>query len=181
MRLLRRLARAQAGYSLIELLTVMVILLTILGGLTTVFVQGTNAELHLNNRFQAQLNAKAALDQLRREVHCASSITPTGASALVTITLPSGCPGGGGTVTWCTVGSGSRYALYRAAGSTCDATGRLYTDYLTTATVFTYSDPIAGTSLAKLHIDLPVSVDPTKPLDTFELVGDIVLRNSLRA
>ncbi len=158
----------------------MLILGTILAALTTVFVQGSNAELALNRRFQAQLNATVALDRLRRDVHCASSITPVGASSSITLTLPSGCSSGSGSVSWCTVGSGSRYALYREAGATCSASGKPYADYLTAAAVFTYSEPVAATSLAKLHVDLPVNIEPSKPTDAYELVDDIVLRNSLR-
>lgn len=179
-RRLRRCAASERGYSLIELVTVMLILGVVLGGLTTAFVQGSNAELDLNRRFQAQVNATVGLDRLRRDVHCANSITPVGASSSITLTLPAGCAGGVGTLSWCTVGSGSRYALYRMAGATCDETGKLYADYLTSTSVFTYSEPVAATSLAKLHVDLPINVEPSKAVGDYELVDDIVLRNSLR-
>ncbi|HEY2935179.1 MAG TPA: prepilin-type N-terminal cleavage/methylation domain-containing protein, partial [Gaiellaceae bacterium] len=62
--------RAEGGFTLVELLTVTVILTIVLTGLTTLFVQGSNAELDMNNRFQAQLNARLALDRLRRDLHC---------------------------------------------------------------------------------------------------------------
>ncbi len=172
-RRLRRLLRAERGYSLVELLVVLVILGIILGSLTTVFVQGSNAELDNNRRFQAQLQATAAFDRLRRDVHCASSASVGGTTMTLT-----GC--GTGDVSWCTIGSGSRYALYRLAGTTCNSTGKLYADYLTSSAVFSYTPPVAGSSLAKVHADVRVNVDPTK-VDSFELVDDIVLRNSLRA
>lgn len=172
-RLLRRL-RGQAGYSLIELLTVLLILGTVLAGLTTVFVQGSNAELDANRRFQAQLQANAAFDRLRRDVHCASSAVTNG----TTITL-SGCATG--TVTWCTAGSGTRYALYRNPAGTCDASGRQYADYLTSASVFGYTPPVVDASLAKVHADVVVNVDPGKSTNSFELSDDIVLRNSTRS
>jgi prepilin-type N-terminal cleavage/methylation domain-containing protein len=178
MTLLRRLRR-QGGYSLIELVVVMVILLAILGALTTIYVQGSRAELDLNKRFRAQIDAGVALDRLRRDVHCADDLTPTGAAASITLTLPAQCTGAG-TISWCTVGSGTRYALYRASGSTCDATAKLYADYLTSGTVFDYTAPVAGTSLGKLHVDLPVNVDPTRSVDRYELIDDIVLRNTSR-
>ena len=173
--------RAQAGHTLIELLTVMLILGTVLGGLTTIFVQGTNAELDLNLRFQAQQSAGSALRRIRNEVHCASSITPVGATASITLTLPSQCSGGGGTVTWCTSGSGTRYTLYRQSGSTCGSSGELVADYLTTGTIFTYTGSITGTSLAKLHVDFPVNVLPARSVLQYRLADDIVLRNSSRA
>ena len=180
MRLPRRLGREQGGYSLIELLTVIVILGIVLGALTSAFVQGSNAEVDLNRRFQAQLDAGTALSRLRRDVHCASSITPAGASSSITLTLPSSCAGGGGQLSWCAVGSGTRYGLYRMAGSTCNSTGKQYADYLTGASVFAYTAPQAGTSLAKLRVDLVINARPTKSVDSYDLVDDIVLRNSTR-
>ena len=174
MRRLLRVVRGEAGYSMVELLTVMVILGTILGGLTTAFVQGSTAELDANRRVQAQLQATAAFDRLRRDVHCASSASISG----TTMTL-SGCASG--SASWCSVGSGTRYALYRKTGSSCDATGKLYADYLTSSSIFTYTAPVADTSLAKVHVDVRVNVNPTKAVDLFELVDDVVLRNSLRA
>src|SRR5438132_65537 len=49
--LMLRLAGGEQGYTLIELLVTMVILSTVLAGLTTVFVSGSNAEAQLNRRF----------------------------------------------------------------------------------------------------------------------------------
>jgi hypothetical protein len=34
--------------------------------------------------------------------------------------------------------------------------------------------------LAKLHVDIPVNVKPAKTVERYELVDDIVLRNSSR-
>ena len=128
-RTLRRIRR-EAGYTLIEMLTVLVIMGVVTGSLTTLFVQASNAESDMNNRFQAQLTAKLALDKVRREVHCAIVVTPTGVSSSVTITLPSYCKTGSGSITWCTRSTGTnRYALYRVVGSTCTG-GVLWADYL---------------------------------------------------
>jgi prepilin-type N-terminal cleavage/methylation domain-containing protein len=175
MRRLRRLVRRTAGYSLVELVVVMVILGTILTALTTAFVQGSNAELDTNRRVQAQLQATAAFDRLRRDVHCASSASLNGTTLLL-----SGC--GSGDVSWCTdtSGTGTGYSLYRLAGDACSSTtGKLYADYLTSGSLFT---PVASssTSLAKVHVDVIVNVAPAKAVDSFELVDDMVLRNSLR-
>jgi prepilin-type N-terminal cleavage/methylation domain-containing protein len=173
MRRLRRLLCHQSGYSMVELITVMVILATIMAGLTTAFVQGSTAELDANRHVQAQLQATGAFDRLRRDVHCASSASIVSA----TMTL-SGC--GSGSVSWCAVGSGSRYGLYRLAGASCNTTGKLYADYLISSSLFTYTASVADTSLAKVHVDLKVNVNPSKTRDMFELVDDIVLRNSTR-
>jgi prepilin-type N-terminal cleavage/methylation domain-containing protein len=175
----RRLVRAQGGYSLVELLIVMVILTIVLLGLTGGFVEGTKTELTLDRRFQAQMNAGLALSKLRQDVHCSSAITPSGAAASITLTQPSFCLGGGGSVSWCTVGSGTSYTLYRQAGSTCSSSGKQYAQYLTTGTVFTYTGQ-STSSLAKLHVDFPVNVNPSTSATAYELTDDIVLKNSTR-
>lgn len=186
---LRRL-RAERGYTLVEMLTVLVIMGVVMGGLTTVFVSATNSETDMNNRFQAQLTARLALDKMRREIHCASVATPTGVSSSVTITLPSYCKTGSGSVTWCTRSNGTnRYALYRVVGSSCTG-GVMWADYLVTSAsvsacsgalcIFNYTAQ-SPASLAKLGVDLPVNVKPAKTVEGYELVDDIVLRNSTRS
>ena len=188
-RLLRRLAR-ERGYSLVEMLIVMAILGVVMGSLTTVFVQATNAEQGMNDRFQAQLTARLALDKMRREVHCASVATPTGSSSSVTLTLPSYCKTGSGSITWCTRSvATNRYALYRAVGSTCTG-GVMWADYLTPTTsaticsgalcIFNYTAQ-STTSLADLKVDFPVNLRPSKSVELYELTDDIVLRNSTRS
>jgi prepilin-type N-terminal cleavage/methylation domain-containing protein len=197
-RLLRRLGR-ERGYSLVEMLIVMAILGVVMGALTTVFVQATNAEQDMNNRFQAQLTSRLALEKMRREVHCASGATPTGSSSSVTITLPSWtnpdgtsghCKTGSGSVTWCTRSvSTNRYALYRVPGTTCTG-GVKWADYLTpSSTAATCSGALcifavtaqSTTALATLHVDLPINLKPSKSVELWELTDDIVLRNSSRS
>ena len=180
---------AEHGYSLIEMLVVLIIMGVVMTSLTTVFVQASNSETDMNNRFQAQLTAKLALDKVRREVHCATVVTPTGLSSSVTITLPSYCKTGSGSITWCTRSNGTnRYALYRVVGATCTG-GVKWADYLVptpTATVsggalqiFNYTAQ-STSSLAKLRVDFPVNVKPSKTVELYELIDDIVLRNSSR-
>ena len=175
--------RGERGYSLVEMLTVMAILSVVLTGLTTLFVQGSNAELDMNRRFQAQQEARVALDKLRREIHCASSAatTPaTGAAPSVTLTLPSQCPTGSGSVSWCSgnIASG-RYGLYRKVGATCDATGVKWADFLTEADLFQFL-PSSTTSLAALRVNIPVDVKPGDATPVYALCDQIVLRNSTR-
>ena len=188
-RLLQALRR-ERGYSLIEMLIVLSIMSVVMGALTTVFVHASNAELDMNNRFQAQQGARLALDKMRREVHCASVATPTGQSSSVTLTLPNYCKTGTGSITWCTRNvSTNRYALYRVVGSTCSG-GVKWADYLVPTSsapvcsgalcIFTYTAQ-STTSLAKLHVDFPVNIKPSKSVELYELADDIVLRNSSRA
>jgi prepilin-type N-terminal cleavage/methylation domain-containing protein len=199
-RVLRRL-RGEGGYSLIEMLTVMVIMGVVMGSLTTVFVSASNSETDMNKRFQAQLTARLALDKMRREVHCAKSATPADvATSSITITLSwpqsdgttFNCKTGSGSVTWCTRSvATNQYALYRVVGLTCTG-GIKWADFLVPAAAApTCGNPTAlcifkytaqsTSSLAKLHVDFPVNVRPAKTFDRYELVDDIALRNSARA
>jgi len=59
----------EAGYNLIEMLTVMVIMSVVFAGITTVFVAGSKAQNEQNRRFQAQLNTRIALDKIRKDIH----------------------------------------------------------------------------------------------------------------
>ena len=196
MKLVERVSRrlyGQAGFTLIEMLTVLLILGVVMGGLTSVFTSATNAEADMNNRFRAQQTARLALDKLRREVHCASSATPAGLNtSSVVLTLPSYCKtySGNTSVTWCTRSvATNRYALYRVNGATCTG-GVKWADYLaptSTATVcsgalcvFNFTAQSAS-SLAKLRVDFPVNPKASRSAETYELIDDLVLRNSSRA
>jgi hypothetical protein len=142
------------------------------------------AEEDMNRRFGSQINARIALDQLRREIHCATAVTPApiGTTSSITLALGARCPHApaGLVVSWCTVGSGTRYALYRQTGLTCGASGRKVVDYLTTGTVFAYTLQLP-TSLAYVSVTLPVNTKPSTGLPDYRLTDDIVLRNSVRA
>jgi prepilin-type N-terminal cleavage/methylation domain-containing protein len=171
--------RREAGYSLIEMLTVMIIMSVVFAGITTVFVAGSKAQAEQDRRFQAQVTTRLALDKIRRDIHCATDVTPFATSA-VTLKIPAGC---GGDVSWCTAavsGFTSRYRLYRAAGATCDATGVQVADYLTTGDVFPAFAHVTGClCLASLQVDFPVSVKGTS-IGAYELKDTIFLRNSTR-
>jgi prepilin-type N-terminal cleavage/methylation domain-containing protein len=175
----RRLASA-SGYTMVELLMVMVILTVIMTGLTALFVQASNAELDMNRRFQAQQQARVAVDRMRREIHCASAVSPAGAAASIAVTIPSQCPTSGGSqviVTFRTVlVSTGRYKLERQVG-----TGPIakLADYIRLENVFTYTAPTT-TSLGKLRVDLPINIQPPGSGSNWELVADMVLRNTSR-
>lgn len=191
-RVSRRLS-GQAGFTVIEMLTVLLILGVVMGGLTSVFTSATNAEADMNNRFQAQQTARLALDKLRREVHCASSATPAGSdTSSVVLTLPTYCKtySGNTSVTWCTRSvATNRYALYRVNGATCTG-GVKWADYLVPTSTATVSSGAlrvfnftaqSTSSLAKLHVDFPVNPKASRSAETYELIDDLVLRNSTRA
>lgn len=170
--LLRRL-RASSGYTLVELLGVMAILLTILTALTGLFVAGARAELDANKRLDTQQEARTAIDRMRRDIHCGSALTLSSAAS-ITVTLPAQCPGTGGvqtTVVYDTQSVSGRYELRRA--------GSRIADYLTTGNIFSYVAQ-STTTLGKLHVDLPVNITPSEGWRTWRLVADVVLRNTTR-
>jgi Tfp pilus assembly protein PilW len=178
LRLPRRL-RDERGYSVFELLVTMSIMGVVLSGLTTIFVSGSKAELGLNKRFQAQSATRLALDKMRKEIHCASGATSTGST--VTLTMPSGCKTASNTtVTWCTsqVGTGARYRLYRYQGAASCTAGVQWADYLTQASLFTFTQQ-SSSSLAKVSVQLPVSLNGSTKGKYF-LKDDIYLRNTTR-
>jgi type II secretory pathway pseudopilin PulG len=176
---IRRLAAGEHGYTFIELVQVMVIMALLLAGLTTVFVQASNSELDMNRRFQAQQQARQAVERMRREIHCASAITPAGTSSAITVTIPSQCPTSGGSpggppinVVYATqLVSAGRYRLRRA--------GVTIADYVKQANVFFYAAPTSA-SLAKLTVTLPITIEPGRSGSEWNLVADIVLRNTSR-
>ena len=180
-RLRDRLRRDERGFTLIELITVLGMLVIVMTALSYALIAAQKSEEEMNRRFASQINARIALDQLRREIHCASAVAPAGASASIVIVLGNRCPsaGAGTTVSWCTTGSGTRYALYRLVGASCDATGKKSVDYLTSGTVFSFV-PQSVTSLAVLSVTLPVNTRPASGLPDYRLTDDIVLRNSSR-
>jgi len=145
----------ERGFTLVELLVTMVILLIVIASLASVLVAATRTQVDANNRFQAQEQARTGLAYLTRELHCASSVTQTSGSALVpgtnynaiSATLPSTCSTAGGValfVTWCTLQSTlntTDWALYRVTSTsslpTCASSGKVErVDYLQTSTPF---------------------------------------------
>jgi type II secretory pathway pseudopilin PulG len=172
--------RGEAGHSLVELLTVMVIMTIVMAGITAVFVSGSKAQADQDRRFQAQVGTRLALDRIRRDIHCAKDVTPY-ATNFVTLKLTGGC---GTDVSWCTsavTGYSNRYRLYRQVGPNCSSSGgMMVADYLTSAAAFPAFLHTTGCScLASLRVDFPVSVK-SSTVDAYELADTIYLRNSSR-
>lgn len=173
---LRRARQESQGYTLPELLIVLVILSTVLSAVTALFVSASRAEIEMNRQFQAQQEARVAVDRMRREIHCSSGITPAGSSASITVSLPFQCPSAGGsatTVTYDVVGSGQRWQLRRNTV--------VIADYVTEQNAFFYWAPVANTSRGKLRVTLPINLEPSNGAKEWRLVGDIVLRNTSRS
>lgn len=174
----------ERGFTLVELVTTMAILMVVLTGITSLFVAGTRSQADLDNRFQAQTQLRIGLDKMRKDIHsaCSAAGPPANGSTLTSVTLymPSTCTSAD-AITWCTQGSGLRYGLYRIAGTACSG-GTEYADYLTTGTVFTYytyNYPTGSYSLARLHVHMPDNVKGSGA-GTYTFDDDIVFRNSPR-
>ena len=201
--------RQEGGYTLVELLTVMLILGVVLGAIVALFAAGINADADQNRRFQAQQDAKVALDKIRREGHAACTVSAPNTYNTwmnsVTFYFPSdSCASGTHSVTWCTKASGTTYTLYRAVATSCPASPtQSFASNLTGGNVFAYLPPgshllssasvgqgTAGTYIAtqdgsnvlpRLHIDMTINVSATKSNDAFHIVDDIAFRNGPRA
>lgn len=187
---LRRLAAAdERGFTLVELITTMTILMIVLGGISSLFVAGTRSQSDLNRRFQAQTQLRIGLDRLRKDVHSACTaldastgiVLAEGATpTAIAFYMPPTC-NATNAITWCTQGSGTHYGLYRASGMTCAGAIR-YADYLTTGSIFTFhtfNQPAGSYTLARLHVNIPDNVNGSGP-GTYRVVDDIVFRNSPR-
>jgi type II secretory pathway pseudopilin PulG len=179
---IRGRVRDERAFTLVELLTVIAMLILVVGTLSSVLISANNTEREMTRRFGSQVNARIALDKLRREIHCASSVSPSGTSSSITIVLGSRCPfAGGSTVNWCTQSSGGgQYALYRQVTSTCSTGSTKLVEYLTQANVFTVTAQSSST-LAYVSVDLPIDTMQPSGLPDYRLTDDIVLRNSTRS
>src|SRR5262245_55524572 len=170
----RRRLSDEPGFTLTEMLVVLVILGVVLAALTGLFVSASRTSVDQAKRFRAQQEARLALDALRQQIHCARAVELTNPGS-IEIALGSYCPTSGGTdttVVWSTTGGPSRWSLVRA--------GVKKADYLTTGNVFTKPAAESGQK-AKLSVQLPVDVDPSAVGGLYELQDDIVLRNSPRS
>lgn len=195
------------GFTTVELLVVMAILGTVLGALVALFAAGISSSARQNARFQSQQELRIAMDRLHQEVHtaCTISAPSTYNTPMTSVTIYYGsdnCVSGTHTVTWCTVGSGTTYSLYRIAASTCTGATQRFATHLTSGAVFTYLPPNShlvtstslgqGTSssyiatqdgsasLARLHVDL-TSNQGRSNSHAYRLIGDIAFRTGPRA
>jgi type II secretory pathway pseudopilin PulG len=181
--------RDEGGYSLIEMVVVCMIMGTVLAGIGQLFTSGMHSQQDLTARFQAQVQLNTALGKLRREVHGACSIRAGYTTSAIVLNMPGSLVQPPNTpcdtptaITWCTIGSGTRFKLYRVAGTTCTATGaKVYADFLTSGAVFTSytAEDVVNEQLAKLHVHFPVNVKgKTGKVDSYTIDDDIILRNS---
>jgi prepilin-type N-terminal cleavage/methylation domain-containing protein len=203
---LRARLAAQEGYTLIELITTLAILAVVLSGMVAMFTSGLHAEADMNERFQAQEQARSALATLRNEVRSACGYYnagvspglsgPTMTSAQVTLAY---CGHTGvdmnvvqSQVTWCVAAVGGQYALFRKGGMSCNAaTGARRADRLvsTVTSCLPSSPPCppnvfgitfnagAGDVRPRLTVALDVDVNPATSGGRYHLDDAIAFRN----
>jgi prepilin-type N-terminal cleavage/methylation domain-containing protein len=204
---LRKRVAAQDGFTLIELITTLAILSIVLSGIIAMFVAGLNSEADMNERFQAQEDARTALATLRNEVRSACGFYNGGISPGLTgpamtptqVTLgycgqtPADFSVVQSRVTWCVVPYGGQYALFRQAGTSCSAaTGARRADRLVSTVtscapstppcppnVFGIAFP-AGAVRPALTVALDVDVNPATTAARYQLDDSIAFRNWLQ-
>ena len=197
---LRALGRplvSQAGFTLVELVVTMAILLIVVSALTGALVSATHTEADLNNRYQTQSQARLAMSKVVKEVHCASTITDTSSPAVtlsswtsaknaVALTLPNGCSTGSGTVYWCTNASGAKWNLYRQTAWTGSCSGGIKWAYgLTSAAPFSLPSGIANLPTTAhyplLHVALAVNALKSGSSGAYQLTDDVAALNAARS
>lgn len=110
-----------------ELLVTVTILGVVLGGMTTLFLSASTAQIDQTRRVGAQQNARLALDGLRREIHCARAITGTPPAASISLTLGRYCQNGGTTLSSpLTIPASGSYTVSAADTSPFASAGDIY-------------------------------------------------------
>jgi Tfp pilus assembly protein PilW len=192
-RLRARLAQ-EDGMTLVELLWTLGILGFVMTGIIVVFISGLRSEFDMNQRFQAQQEARLALQTMRTDLRgaCTMSVS-AGVSANDTVLLGF-CSNSTTTwsstpvsyTTWCARSEGGtpvHYGLYRETandpgpgGCATGTTGTREADWLTTASVFT--PVIVSGTRPELTVSVPVDADPQNTTGVYKLADTIMLRNA---
>jgi prepilin-type N-terminal cleavage/methylation domain-containing protein len=179
------------GMTIPELLTTMAILGFVITAILGFFVGSLNATTGMNERFQAQQNARLALTSMRNDIRfaCSSTIgavpgTPARPSgSMVTLGCVNSDPAV--TVTWCVDSStgSAPFTLYRQTGSSCaynNGTPRV--NSLTSNVVFSLPTCTAGVVVRpQLLVTLPVDANLASAAGTYTLSDRITLRNAAAA
>jgi prepilin-type N-terminal cleavage/methylation domain-containing protein len=183
------------GFTLVEMLVVMAVMLMVLAGITGAYVSAQTAQIDQTRRLDAQENARLALDRMRKDIHCAHGVTDPylndsgGWTIVMTETNTTGeaeCPGllqtNASGVQWCTIpvaGATNRFQLFREndPDEQCDGTDATFmTDYLTRADLWASPTCIVG-QYPTVEVTMPVDVDPSKAPGSYQLGDEIALRN----
>jgi prepilin-type N-terminal cleavage/methylation domain-containing protein len=169
---MRRLARDESGFTLVELLVVSVITVILMAGLSNVFVSGLRANSNAGAALASQTSLHIAFDRLDYEARCASQAKLVSGGAGVTLTLPSQCTHASGTITWCVSGG----SLLRYAGSAaCSGTSQTFGSNVTAATPFSCLAPVGD--YPRLQIALAANAGTTAGTSA-SATDTVALRNA---
>lgn len=198
--------RSEAGYSLVEVLAVCMLLSIVMTGVVAVMVSGSHSELNLNKRFTAQNAARTALSVFRNDAHIACSSAVNVGKTQVTFSIPvvdrtqnppkapdpmSQCGLASSTnvskVIWCTQTSTSnsnRFALYRSTTGSCSTASPLKADNLVNTApgfsgFFNTANQITAGQLPTVTVDFPVSLKDGTTGNLYDLNETIALRNAV--
>ena len=186
----------QAGYTLVETLVVMSLLVIVIGSVADAFSSASKTEVDQTARASDQESARLTLQRLRRDIHCASSaqvqktrdvngvvVSPLGYTLSLAVD-PNIClavtTSTSNTVQWCTVQKdslGQRFGVYRTITGNCNAADAVFqVDYVTKPDIWSMVCPTS--QLQAVSVDMPVNRNPVTRADrTYELQDTIALRN----
>jgi len=164
--------RQQKGYSLIEMMVVVVILGLIILGLVTFFTGGTKSWVAGQSQLEAQRNARQAMERMVREIREASNIKEN--STLYKVIFKT--PWIDKYYSW----SGEKWdSVFEGTNPLINNVQNLTFKYFDSLDVEITTLPITGTDalkISKVRIDLKVDVDKDSNPD-ITLNTDVNLRN----
>lgn len=206
-RIRTRLAK-EGGFTLVELLVVLVLLGIVMGAITQSFASAFASETRAYATATNEEHARLALARLRQDIHCAyqaNGATPnTNGDGGYTFVLAEVVSSGGtqacphlalgkeddGTqsswVAWCTIRVGtnnSRYRLYRENVKECDGLNSTFmVDFITKPDIWDTKENCAAAAWQQyVGVDLITNMQPGNDVYKYDLHDAISLRNSERA
>jgi len=164
----------QKGFSLIEMMVVVVILGVIVLALVTFFTGGVKSWVAGQSQLEAQRNARQAMDRMVREIREGNEIMSNSDSYSVTVYIPP----------FPLEGIAERYVFYALSGTTIQRDGNPLIDnvQIDGESIFKYYNNDGtevnppDSTVSKVHINLKVDVDKDSNPD-ITLNTDVNLRN----
>ena len=162
----------QKGYSLIEMMVVVVILGLIVLGLVTFFTGGAKSWVAGQSQLEAQRNARQAMDRMVREIREGKKLLSDSDGDTIKIKFPSSFAKNDVTYDWSGTVNNPINRIVNGSSSPLINNVQSFT--------LTYFDSSGNLtvpeSVSKVHIDLKVDVDKDSKPD-ITLNSDINLRN----
>jgi Tfp pilus assembly protein PilW len=190
-RIRARLTREE-GQTVIELITTMAMLSFVMAGVAILFTSGLHAQTDMDQRFQAQQNARLALTSMRSDIRnsCVAPqvyATPASSTVLASgvygakVVLASACSAGVATsnITWCVDSStgAAPFGLYRQTGTACAYNnGVKRADQLKTSADFALST--TSGQRPQLALSFPVDANLSTTNGVYTLSDTVMARNS---